>query len=127
MILQESYIHLTNLRFHARHGVMAQERLVGNDYVVSLRIGYDVSAAALSDDVDDTLDYAGVYRLVAREMGIPSQLVERVAYRIGESLCQRYPAITSIDVWVTKKNPPMGADCDGAGVELHLINDKTHP
>lgn len=127
MTLQESYIYLTNLRFHAYHGVMAQERLVGNDYEVSLRIGYDVASATLSDDVADTLNYADVYRLVAQEMTVPSRLLERVAYRIGDRLCRKYPAITSIDVRVTKNNPPMGADCDGAGVELHLINDKTRP
>ena len=27
-------------------------------------------------------------------------------------------------VRLTKVNPPMGADCDGAGVLLHFINDE---
>jgi dihydroneopterin aldolase len=33
--------------------------------------------------------------------------------------------VTTVDLTLTKENPPMGADCDGASVELHLINDKT--
>ena len=36
MIVKQSKILLNNLRFHAFHGVLPQERVVGNDYVVSL-------------------------------------------------------------------------------------------
>jgi dihydroneopterin aldolase len=33
--------------------------------------------------------------------------------------------VEAVDVTLTKENPPMGANCGGAGVELHLINNKT--
>ena len=42
MNLKNSYIHLRGLRFHAFHGVMAQERMVGNDYEVDLRLRVNV-------------------------------------------------------------------------------------
>lgn len=125
MILNESYIYLDDLRFHAFHGVMPQERLTGNDYTIDIKIGYDVSLAMMSDNVDDTLNYAEVYKIVDQEMGVPSQLLERVAYRIGDRLSRKFISITSINIKLTKLNPPFGADCKGAGVELHLINDKT--
>lgn len=120
-----SYVNLDNLRFHAFHGVLPQERLTGNDYVVNLHIKYDFSRAMESDDVADTLNYAEVYQVVAREMQEPSQLLERVAGRIGESLLAQFPRIEELHLEVVKQNPPMGADCEGAGVEVHLINDKT--
>lgn len=125
MSIQSSYIFLRNLRFHASHGVMPQERVTGNDYEVSLRIGYDLSRAMHTDDVVDTLNYADVYRLVEQEMSVPANLLERVACRMAERLFSTYPAVTSLDLRLIKLNPPMGADADGAGVELHLINDKT--
>ena len=125
MILNESYIYLDDLRFHAFHGVMPQERLTGNDYTIDIKIGYDVSLAMVSDNVDDTLNYAEVYKIVDQEMGVPSQLLERVAYRIGDRLSRKFTSITSINIKLTKLNPPFGADCKGADVELHLINDKT--
>lgn len=125
MILNESYIYLDDLRFHAFHGVMPQERLTGNDYTIDIKIGYDVSLAMVSDNVDDTLNYAEVYKIVDQEMGVPSQLLERVAYRIGDRLSRKFTSITSINIKLTKLNPPFGADCKGVGVELHLINDKT--
>ena len=55
----------------------------------------------------------------------PAKLLEHVAYRIGEALEKTFPQIEAIDLCLTKLNPPMGADCSGAGVELHLINEKT--
>lgn len=125
MTLKESYIYITDLRFHAFHGVMPQERLVGNDYSIDIKIGYDVSDAMISDEVDDTLNYAEVYQIVDQEMGVPSKLVERVAYRICDRLFRKYASISSINIRLTKLNPPFGADCKGAGIELHLINDKT--
>lgn len=121
MKMLDSFILLENLRFHAYHGVLSQERLTGNDYVVNLRIKYDVSAALMSDDVNDTLNYADVYQLVSQEMSVPSALIERVAGRIGDRLFRRYPAIEEVSLKIVKQNPPMGADCDGAGVEVRFV------
>ena len=125
MEIQSTYIDLRNLRFHALHGVLPQERVTGNDYELTLRIGYPMEGAMLSDAVAETLNYAEVYQLVKEEMRLPCNLMERVARRISDRLLRQFPEIRSIDLWLTKKNPPMGADCEGTGVEVHLINDKT--
>ncbi|MBQ9677771.1 MAG: dihydroneopterin aldolase [Prevotella sp.] len=125
MRVESGYVFLKDVRFHAFHGVMPQERTVGADFLVSLRIGYDLSKAMASDEVEDTLNYAEVYQLVRQEMEQPSALLEHVAGRIVRTLLERFPMVTSVDLQLMKQNPPMGADCKGAGVELHLINDKT--
>jgi dihydroneopterin aldolase len=125
MKIDDSYIYLDSLRFHAYHGVMPQERLAGHDYIVSLKIRYDFRKACLSDEVTDTLNYAAVYDCVKEEMAVPGNLLEHVAYRICDHLCKSFPSIISLTISLTKLAPPMGADCHGAGVELHLINNKT--
>jgi dihydroneopterin aldolase len=125
MKIKSSYITLTNVRFRALHGVLPQERRVGGDYTLTLRVGFDVSRAVQSDDVADTLNYATLYETARQEMAIPSRLLEHVAGRIGQRVLSEWPEVTTIDLTLTKENPPMGADCDGASVELHLINDKT--
>ena len=106
----QTFIRIEKLRIRAFHGVLPQERQVGGDFTVTLRIGYPWQRA---------LDYAAVYRLVRSEMAVPSQLLEHVAGRIVQALLRQFPVISSIDLWLTKVTPPMGADCDGAGVELH--------
>ena len=119
------FISLCNLRFHAFHGVLPQERRVGNDYRVSLRIAYPIERAMQSDRVEDTLSYADVYEEVKEVMKTPSQLLENVAYRIGRQLFKAFPYIESLEIKVTKINPPMATDGGEAAVELQLINDKT--
>lgn len=125
MKLQKSYVCLEHLRFHAYHGVFQQERMVGNDYDVNLRLGYPLATAMQSDRVEDTLNYATVFQLVKEEMEKPSSLLENVAQRIVMVLTKTFCQIGSIDLKITKINPPMGADCKGAGVEIHVINEKT--
>jgi len=120
MRIMESYVYLRNVRFHAFHGVLPQERKVGAEYTVSLRVGANLSLAVDHDAVDVTIDYSTLYELVRREMSIPSELLEHVAGRIARTVFDHYPQALTVDVDVTKLNPPMGADCAGAGVELHL-------
>lgn len=117
------YIHLRKVHFHAFHGVMPQEQQVGADFLFNLRVGYPLEQAIQSDEVGDTLNYASLYALVAREMQQPSKLLEHVAGRIAEIIGKTFPQVTSIDLELTKLNPPIGADCEGAGVEIHFINE----
>ena len=120
MKVESSYIFLRNVRFHAFHGVMPQERQVGGDFLLSLRVDYPLAKAMESDDVADTLNYATLFDLAKREMDIPSQLLEHVAGRIVNAVMTAFPTVTSIDVELTKVNPPMGADSEGAGVFLKV-------
>ena len=122
MTLTDGYIILRNVRFHAFHGVLPQERQVGGDFLVNLRVGYPVEKAMESDEVGDTLNYATLFDLVKREMDVPSQLLEHVAGRIVKGITKAFPAVTSVDLELVKQNPPIGADGDGAGVEVHFKN-----
>ena len=121
MRLTASYIHLRQVRFHAFHGVLSQERQGGADFVVDLKVGYPLGQAMQSDEVTDTLNYAALYDLVAHEMQQPSKLLEHVAGRMAEAIGKTFPQVTSIDLELIKLNPPMGADCEGASVEVHCL------
>lgn len=126
MKLMSSKIYLRNVRFHAFHGVLPQEGIVGNDYLVNLLLDYDFSSAMKTDDLQGTLNYAEVYQKVREEMAVPSKLLEHVAGRIAHRLFSDFPEIQKLQLSITKVNPPMGADSDGAGVEVVLTNDKTY-
>lgn len=126
MKLMSSKIYLRNVRFHAFHGVLQQEGIVGNDYLVNLVLDYDFSSAMQTDDLQGTLNYAEVYQKVREEMAVPSKLLEHVAGRIAHRLFSDFPEIQKLQLSITKVNPPMGADSDGAGVEVVLTNDKTY-
>lgn len=118
-------IFLRQLRFHAFHGVLDQERRVGNDYVINVVAECNFAHAMQTDELEDTVNYAEIYRVVKEEMAVPSKLLEHVAGRIGERLFNEFPSLQSLDISIMKVNPPFGADCEGAGVEVHLMNYKT--
>ena len=120
MKVTESFVFLKDVRFHAFHGVLPQEKEVGQDFLVSIRCAMDMSSAMNHDMIEVALDYGVLYQLVKAEMDIPSQLVENVAGRIGRSVLEHFQQVTALDITITKLNPPLGADCVGAGVEVHL-------
>ena len=113
-------IYLDNLRFHAFHGVQKQERNVGNDYIVNVSVQYPFEEACHSDDVNDTLNYAILADIVKMEMLIPSNLLEHVAQRIGNSIFAHFPQTESATIDIKKVAPPFSADCDGAGIRISM-------
>jgi len=114
----KQYIILSNLRFFAYHGVMAQEKQVGHYFNVSLKIEYDFSKALKSDKIKDTLNYGEVFQIVKQEMNNPSKLMEHLAGRILNTLFQKFEPVSNIKIKIIKENPPINADCDGCGIEL---------
>lgn len=115
-IKMETYILLENVRLYAYHGVGEQERIVGNHYLINLKIKINVMDAVRSDSLEDTISYADVFEMIKKEMAIPSKLLEHVAGRIISALRKTYPAIENIELKLSKNNPPMGADMDYASV-----------
>ena len=125
MRLEAGNISLHDMRLRAFHGVLPQERVVGGDYSVDLNVKCELADAVATDDVSRTLNYADLAAVVEREMAVSSCLLEHVAGRIAKAVAALAPTIEEVVVRVTKLNPPMGIDCAGASVEIHLINDKT--
>lgn len=115
----ETYVCLDDLHFFAYHGVAPQETVVGNEYALSLRLKTDITRAMATDDVADTLNYAEIYQAIKEEMEIPSKLLEHVGGRIVRRLFHDFPVLEYIDLKLSKRNPPMGADIASAGVEIH--------
>lgn len=117
-------VYIRNLRIRACHGVLEQERKVGNDYVVNVVVDYPLDKACESDDVNDTLNYAGLAAIVRREMEVNSNLLEHVARRIADAVLAGFPVTEAVEVDLMKVAPPMSADCDGAGVRIKVLNNK---
>ncbi len=107
------------MRFHAYHGVLPQEKIIGGDFAVNLLIEVDLTDACNSDDVDDTINYADVYDLVKEEMNIASQLLEHIAGRIYRRIIVEYPKVLSLEVAVAKLNPPINGEMEKAEIVIN--------
>ena len=111
-------IELEGMEFKAYHGVLEQEKVRGNVFTVDFRGELDLSAAAESDNLADTLNYGEIYEIVADEMSIPSELLENVAGRIVKAIEVRYPQLISFSVRVSKKRPPVDGVAQWSRVTL---------
>lgn len=114
----ESFIELEQMRFFARHGVMPQEKVVGNYFEVTLRVKTDFKQALEEDLLDNTISYADIYEVVKTEMMIPSDLIEHVAGRILRALINQWSQIEAIELKVSKLNPPIPGEIAKASVIL---------
>lgn len=111
-------VAIERMRVYAYHGVEPQERVVGNEFEVSLAVEVDATDAASGDDVGLTVSYADLAAIVSEEMAQPSQLLEHVAARIRNAVCGRFQAVVAGRVTVAKLTPPMPADVASASVTL---------
>ena len=100
-------IELEGMEFKAYHGCLEQEKVRGNLFTVDFHGELDLSAAAESDNLNDTLNYGEIYDIVADEMSIPSEWMENVAGRIVKAIENNFPQLISFSVRVSKKRPPV--------------------
>ena len=121
MKIKEQTITLDSLRFYAYHGAEPQEAIVGAWYTVDITIKTDATLAVQSDDLNGTINYAKVADITKQQMQIRSALLEHVAGRIANALLDAFPAISLLNVKVSKENPPVGIPCSKASVEITAV------
>ncbi|MEG0500079.1 MAG: dihydroneopterin aldolase [Rikenellaceae bacterium] len=117
--MKKGVIEIEGMEFYAFHGCYREEQIVGNRFMVDLTFETDVTRAAESDNIEDTISYLEVYNVVEREMKVTSHILEHVAQRIIDAVMERfYPEITHIKVKVSKCNPPLGGNIKKVSVLL---------
>lgn len=101
-------IDITGMEFYSFHGCFSEERVIGTRFVVDLKLVVDTSVAQASDNIDDTVNYLLVYQEVKKQMEKPSHLLENVADRIASAVLDAFHPVESVEVKVSKLNPPLG-------------------
>ena len=110
---------IEDLQVYAYHGVAQEEKVTGQMFFVSLRIGVNLERAAASDDVNDTLNYADICNDVQTVLQSGKcDLIEAAAMDIIEYLFRRYAGIVELSVILKKPWAPMGHHLKYAAVEL---------
>lgn len=119
-------IKLAGLRSRGFHGVLAAERVSGQDFVVDLEIEFDMPR---TDDVSDTVDYGQLaLKVVAVVGGEPVDLIETLAARIAAQVLED-SRIRRITVTVHKPQAPIRAQFDDVAVTIsrsNLVPDIPH-
>ncbi len=111
-------ISIEGIECYAYNGCLEEEGIIGGKYSVDVYIEADLSKAAVSDNLEDTIDYCLIHDLVRKEMDIRSKLVEHVCGRILNSIAEKVKSFEKISVRVTKYNPPVNGKIVKASVML---------
>lgn len=111
-------IALEELEFFAKHGVHEEERFIGNRYRIDVEVEADLEKASKSDNVEDTVDYGHLYRIVEREVNKPVKLLEHLAGNILRGILDEIPKVDAAKVAVHKYNAPIGGVCKWSKVTL---------
>jgi len=100
-------IELSGLRVRGRHGVFDEERRDGQDFVVDVALELDVSTAAASDRLADTVDYGALAQGLADIVsGEPVNLLETLVERLA-GVCLRDGRVSAATVTVHKPQAPI--------------------
>jgi 7,8-dihydroneopterin aldolase/epimerase/oxygenase len=114
----EVTIEVTGLSLYTHHGVSAAEREVGQRLVLDLRMEVGDCDATVTDDVEDTVNYATVCERVSYVAQARSyKTLERLCSVIADRLLADFEAE---EVWVkaTKPEPPIPLPVESVSVEV---------
>jgi len=113
-------IQLRGLRASGVHGVLPQEKDRAQPFEMDLDLAVDLSPAAGSDRLSDTVDYADVAdRAVGVVCGARSfDLLEALAGAVADAILSSDRRIDAVTVHLRKLLPPMDVDIATVGVRI---------
>jgi dihydroneopterin aldolase len=112
-------IFIKGLSLHAYHGVLAYESKVGQSFSIDLTLEIDLSDAARSDKVMDTVSYDKVAECASKAFcGKPYKLIEAAAGKVADAVLADFPRVLSIEVTIHKPHAPIAAIFSDVGVTL---------
>lgn len=98
-------------------GCFAWERQIHQPLLLDLTIYYDLSNAAVSDDLQDTINYAQICDLSVEVIQIAKpQLIEHAAQLVLEKLFKTFDGIEKISITIRK--PAIIAQANSVGIRL---------
>lgn len=112
-------VALLDARFYAYHGYYPEEQVLGNEFTVDMRVTFDKEGlGGTPDELEHTVNYEQLYEIAKTEMKQPRKLLETVVETMLCRVRSTFPFVLSIEVSVTKHNPPFGGDRAKAQVLL---------
>ena len=112
-------IFLKGIEALGRHGCSEQERQREQKFLVDVELYLDLTRAAKTDDLGDTIDYVQVISDIKKIVGGASRnLIETVAQDICDFLLKKYLLLDGVTLTLYKPNPPVKDKFGGAAVQI---------
>ena len=99
-------ISLDKLVFFGYHGLYAEEKKLGNTYIVDVVIDFTAKKSNI-DNLDQTIDYVHVYALIKKWMEIPTPLLETLVGNMADDILKEQLLAEKVMVKITKQHLPI--------------------
>ncbi|MGK6352746.1 dihydroneopterin aldolase [Parapedobacter sp. DT-150] len=113
----QQVVALTDLRFYAYHGYYPEEQVLGNEFIMTIRVRFDRQEGD-GDQLERTVNYETLYHIAKSEMQQPRKLLETVAESMLNRVRKEFPFVDEIKVSISKNHPPFGGDRAKASVAV---------
>ena len=112
-------IYIKDLEIIAYHGVLKEEKELGQRFFISLEIQTDFREAGKNDDLTKTISYAEVCDDIEKIfLTAKYNLIEKCAEEIAEFLLEKYSRISELKVKIKKPWAPIRKAIDHVAVEI---------
>src|SRR5260221_2485184 len=106
---QTDRLVLSNMIFHARHGVLLIEKHRPREFRIPVELELSLAPAGRSDDLGATIDYRAVQAVVRAVVeGSHRPLVEALAEEIAQRLLREVSRGPGGSIHAFKTRPPVG-------------------
>jgi dihydroneopterin aldolase len=106
-------IKLMNLKFYGYHGVLEEEKKIGQKFIINLELYADLNKACMTDDVNETISYAIVYDIVKNIVENKKfDLIEKLGYEIINEIFKCFDKAEKIMIEVKKPEAPVNGIFD---------------
>jgi len=100
-------LRLNDIEIFAYHGNKSEEKANGQIFLISIEIKYDLRKAGLSDDLNDTIDFEIIFKIVTETI---KHTRFNLLEALGEEICRRilnlFP-VTEVIISLRKQDPPI--------------------
>lgn len=112
-------ITMKNMAFYAYHGVLEEEKVLGQKFHVDAELFLDLKRAGKTDDLDETVSYAMVYETIKAVMLKEKfDLLEALAHKICGEILLSFEKIEGILLKIEKPGAPVEGSYDYFAVEV---------
>ncbi|MEM9732981.1 MAG: dihydroneopterin aldolase [Pseudomonadota bacterium] len=118
--LPQSYeIELKNCGFYGYHGVLPEERTLGQRFYVDALLTVKTAHGLPDDNIEGTVHYGEAFAEIERIItGHPRNLIETLALDVARTLCEKFEQIERATITIRKPSAPIGGQLDHAAVRL---------
>ena len=111
-------ISLNNVRIYSNHGCLQEEKIIGSEYRVDLKVKTDITQATQTDNLIDAVDYVSLQKLIEEEVMNRHRLLETVINNLSNRILKEHRSIIEVDLKLAKLNPPINGEVESVALRI---------